>query len=128
METADGAFFERAYRRLFRFMGGCAVLGAMAAFWMWGVKGGFGFLLGAAFSIVNFRWLKQLTEALGSKGPPKQLWRAVFFGARYFLFGVAAYVIVKVFGINLLAVFAGLFVAAAAVILEIFYELIYARA
>ena len=54
--------------------------------------------------------------------------RAIVFGMRYFLFGLVGYVIVKVFGISLLAVLAGLFVAAAAVVLEIIYELIYARA
>jgi hypothetical protein len=127
MGTTEGSFFEEAYRRLFRFMAVVVALGAIAAFVWKGLPGGVGFLVGAAFSVVNFRWLKQLTDALGRKGPPKQLWRAVVFGGRYFLFGAVAYVIVKMFGINLLAVLAGLLVASAAVLLEIVYELIYAR-
>jgi hypothetical protein len=125
---AGDAFFEKAYRRISRFMIGSAVLGAVAAFWYEGLRGSAGFLIGAAFSIVNFRWMKQLAAAIGSKGPPKTMGRAIVFGMRYFLFGLAGYVIVKVFGISLLAVLAGLFVAAAAVVLEIIYELIYARA
>jgi hypothetical protein len=105
-----------------------AVAGAVGAYYFQGAPGGAGFSIGAAFSVANFRWMKQLAAALGGKEPPKQLWRAVFFGGRYLLFGAVCYGIVKVFGINVLAVLAGLFVAAAAVLLEILYELIYARA
>ena len=47
---------------------------------------------------------------------------------RYLLLAVAGYVIVRVFRLNLAAALAGLFVAVAAVIIEIVYELIYARA
>lgn len=121
-------FFEKAYKRISGFMIASAVLGTLAAFWYEGLRGSAGFLIGAAFSIVNFRWMKQIAGALGSKGPPKTMGRAIVFGMRYFLFGLIGYVIVKVFGISLLAVLAGLFAAAAAVVLEIIYELIYARA
>jgi len=128
MTTADGAFYERAYVRLSRFMVAFSVLGTLAAWYRFGLAAGAGFLVGAAVSMVNFRWLKQLAEAIGSKGPPRKLWRAVVFGGRYLLFGLACYVIVKVFGINVLAILAGLLVAAAAVLSEIIFELIYARA
>jgi hypothetical protein len=128
MTTADGAFYERAYVRLSRFMVAFSVLGTLAVWYRFGLAAGAGFLVGAAVSMVNFRWLKQLAEAIGSKGPPRKLWRAVVFGGRYLLFGLACYVIVKVFGINVLAILAGLLVAAAAVLSEIIFELIYARA
>jgi hypothetical protein len=52
---------------------------------------------------------------------------AVFFGLRYFMVGGAVYVIVKILEISLISVLAGLFVSAAAIIVEILYELIYAR-
>ena len=128
MTTADDAFYERAYSRLARLMAAFAVLGTAGAWFGFGLAAGAGFLVGAAVSIVNFRWLKQLAEAIGSKGPPRKLWRAVVFGGRFLLFGLACYVIVKVFGINVLAILAGLLVAAAAVLSEIIFELIYARA
>lgn len=41
--------------------------------------------------------------------------------------GGAIYVIVKVLEISLMSVLAGLFISAAAIIVEILYELIYAR-
>jgi hypothetical protein len=126
-EASDGLFFDKAYRRLNVFLAVFSGLGAVGAFALDGVRGGAGFLVGAAFSALNFRWIKQLVHALGAKGPPRKAWQAVFFGMRYFLFGVLAYGIVKVFGINILSVLAGLLVAAAAVIAEILYELIYAR-
>jgi len=128
MADGDAAFFERAYRRLNALMFAIAAAGVASAFFFHGLTAALGFLAGAAFSILNFRWIRQLAQALGSKGPPKKAWRAVMFGARYFLFGLAAYAIVKVFGINILAVLTGLLVAAAAVVLEIIYELVYARA
>ncbi len=124
----DDAFFERAYRRMFVLMAVCGAIGTIVALWSHGIRGAAGFLLGALFSIFNFRSFKQLAHSLGRNGPPNKGWRAFVFGARYFLFGIVGYVIVKVFGISLLTVLAGLFVAAAAVLLEIIYELIYARA
>lgn len=128
MADGDGAFFERAYQRLNVLMFAIAAAGVATTFFLYGFAAALGFLAGAAFSILNFRWIRHLAQALGSKGPPKKAWRAAIFGSRYFLFGLAAYAIVKVFGINILALLTGLLVAAAAVVLEIIYELVYARA
>ena len=47
---------------------------------------------------------------------------------RYALLGVGGYVIVRFLRLNLAAALLGLFVAVAAVLLEIVYEIIYARA
>ena len=60
-----------------------------------------------------------------SAGPRKRM--ILFFCLRYLLLGAAGYGLVKVFGLNLTAGLLGLFVVAASVILEILYELIYAR-
>ena len=96
------------------------------AFYSW--RHGLGFLAGALASVANFRWLHQLAASLGPIG--KRPRRRVLFLLllRYFLLGIGGYVIVKIFGLNLAAALIGLFVAVAAVIVEIIYELIYARA
>jgi hypothetical protein len=92
--------------------------------WQWAL----GFAAGAAASLLNFRWLHHLVASLGEgrRAPRKRL--VFFLAARYLLLGLCGYVIVKVFGLSLVAALIGLFVAVAAVILEIIYELIYARA
>jgi hypothetical protein len=63
------------------------------------------------------------TEALRRR-PRKGL--LVVLATRYLLLGLAGYVIVKVFGLGLVALLLGLFVPAAAVLAEILYELVYA--
>ncbi len=104
--------------------GGAA--GWAVAGWRWGA----GFLLGAAASALNFRWLKQLVEALGegagSRPRPKAR-VAIFLGLRYGLLALATYVIFITSALSVPAVLAGLFVAVAAVIVEILFELMYAR-
>ncbi len=89
-----------------------------------------GFLLGSLVSWLNYRWMKKLVNALGAQreGQPSPRARsAVFLGMRYLPLGGVAYVILMVSTFSLTGVLAGLFVPAAAVILEILFELIYAR-
>ncbi len=89
--------------------------------WPWSA----GWLLGSAISALNFRWLKKLTEGLGtSDAKPRQ---AVFLGMRWVLLGGGLYVILEYSVISLPAALSGLFVSVAAVILEILIELMYAR-
>ena len=89
--------------------------------WSWGA----GWAIGTAVSALNFRWLKQLTEAIGGQAAKPR--KAVFLGMRYVLLGGGAYVILKYSAISLPAALSGLFVSVAAVILEILLELAYAR-
>ena len=95
------------------------------------IRGGWpwagGYLAGAVASVLNFHWLHQLVSTLGQdeRRPRKRL--VLFLALRYMLLALCGYVIVKCFGLNLAAALIGLFVAVAAVILEIIYELIYAR-
>ncbi|MEO8597897.1 MAG: ATP synthase subunit I [Candidatus Solibacter sp.] len=89
--------------------------------WTWSA----GWVLGTSVSALNFRWLKQLTEALGSEAAKPR--KAVFLGLRYLFLGGGAYVILKYSAISLPAALSGLFVSVAAVILEILFELAYAR-
>ncbi len=104
--------------------------GAIAATLYGGWRWGLGFLAGAAASWFNFRWLKQLVDSLGSPetGRRPRRARAVFLGLRYVLLAAGAYVILNFSALSVAAALIGLFVPAAAVILEILFELIYARA
>ena len=103
-----------------------------ARWWRWPSADGApraDFLLGAAASYLNFRWLKRVVDALGkaAEGDPPRPRMAVFLGLRYVLLALGAYVILKGSVISLPAALAGLFVSVAAVILEILFELVYAR-
>ena len=127
-EPSEELFYRRALRRIYRNLVALTLAGSLVALLWKGWPWGLGFLLGAAASTVNFRWLHQLVDSLGPGGrrPSKKL--VAFVSLRYLLLGLIAYVIVKYFGVNLTAALAGLLVVVAAVLLEILYELIYARA
>lgn len=125
--TRDEVWFDRALGRIRAVMLWLTVGGTAAAFFLGGWRPGLGFLAGALASLANFRWLHQLTASLGEKAPPRKR-LLVFLGLRYLGLVLCGYVIVKVVGLSLTAALLGLFVAIAAVILEVFYELIYARA
>lgn len=124
--ASENAFLASAVDRIIKSMAVLAAAGVLTAGWWRGWRWGAGFALGALLSWLNFRWLKQLTGALGGERlrPPT----AFFLASRYLLLGGGAYVILAYTSISLPAVLAGLFVPVAAVIIEILYELIYARA
>ena len=104
------------------FMGACgAAVLILWRGWTWSA----GWLLGTAVSALNFRWLKQLADSLGGEAAKPR--KAVFLGLRYVFLGAGAYVILKYSAISLPAALSGLFVSVAAVILEILFELAYAR-
>ena len=123
----DDAFYERALRRVGRFMGVAAGAGAVAAFALGGWRAGAGFAAGAAASWLGFSWLHQAVEALGPAARPPRKWVLALLALRWALLGAGGYVIVKVFGMNAIALAGGLFVPVAAVLLEIVYELIRCR-
>jgi hypothetical protein len=103
-------------------------VGAASAFFLRGLPWALGFLVGAAFSIVNFRSFEKIVSSIGvvtGGKPPKRI-STVLLGVRYFIFVAVAYGIIKFFEANFLAALAGFFVCVAAVIIEILYELIYA--
>jgi hypothetical protein len=117
---------SRALGRISRAMFAIGAGGAILAFawqgWTWGV----GFAAGSALSWASFRWLKQIVNALGDNRPVRSR-VAVLAGLRYLLLGGGAYAILIYSQISVIAVLAGLFVSAAAVIVEIFIQLVYAR-
>ena len=85
-----------------------------------------GFIAGSALSIFSFHTLRRLGAGL-QPGPAPFRGSAAIFGLRYILIGAAAYGIVKLLGISMLPLLAGLFVSAAAVIVEILYELLFLK-
>jgi hypothetical protein len=86
------------------------------------------FFMGAAASAINFRWFHRMVYSIGPGAdvPPRRL--AIFLTIRFMMLFVGAYVIVKFFGVRVTGLLAGFLVAGAAVMAEILYELIYARA
>ncbi len=121
----DQQFLERAVGRMRKTMVAIALGGITVAFAWRGFAWAAGFALGAVVSWLNFRWLKQLVYTLGSdRARPRT---AVKLGFRYVLLGGGAYVILKYSSVSQPAALAGLFVSVAAVIVEILFELVYAR-
>ena len=106
--------------RLGRFIALAGTAGWLVVAIQWGWKSAAGFAFGAVAAYVNMRWLANgLLRPEGSA--------AVLLILRFALVGGAAYVILETFGIGPLFVLAGLLSAAIAVVLEILFQLIYAR-
>jgi hypothetical protein len=120
-------YYEQALARMTRIATALGVAGTIAAVAALGPRTAAGFLIGAIISLVNFRWWVSLAGALGGSARPPLRGSATILGLRYLLVAGVVYVIVKLLEITLAAVLAGLFVSVAAVILEILYELIFAK-
>jgi hypothetical protein len=123
----DQALFDSALRRIARSTVALAAAGCLVLMlwkgWTWAAA----YLLGAAASYLNFRWLKRLVDALGGAAQARPSPRfAILIGLRYLLLAAGAYAIVTFTSLSLPAALTGLFVPVAAVILEIVFELIYA--
>lgn len=120
--------YARALGRMMRAIAVLALAGTVVALAAGGWRWAGGFLAGTLASYLNFRWLKQIAESLGASSDARPRARgAVFFGLRYLILAAGGYVIVNFSALNITAALAGLFVAVAAVIFEILFELLYAR-
>ncbi|MGO4885619.1 MAG: ATP synthase subunit I [Bryobacteraceae bacterium] len=121
----EQAHFDAALVRIARATIALALAGCLACLVLRGWRWALAFLLGAAASYLNFRWIKRLVDALGAaltaRPSPKF---AIFIGLRYLLLGVGAYAIVNFTPLSLPAALIGLFVPVAAVVGDIVYELI----
>ena len=124
MTEPDEITYERASRRIGRFMVAIAATGTLATLMAGGWKWGAGFLVGSLISGLNFRWLRRLVDSLGG-----QTGRGggFFLALRYLLLGGGAYAILRYSPISLTAVITGLFVLTAAVFAEVIFEIVYAR-
>ena len=117
-------FYERALWRIRLFTVLVGLTGSIVLLVAQGVRPAAGFLAGAALSVLNFRGLAMLVNAIGGTTRPGPL-AAVLIALRYLLIGLIIYVIVRFLGVTPAAVIWGLLAAFAAVILEILCELIF---
>lgn len=88
-----------------------------------GWRGAAGFALGSALAVANYHLWKRVAEAIGGSGARPKTASAIFMGARYLILGAVLFAIIKFFEVSALALLAGLLVPAAAVLVEIIYEL-----
>lgn len=115
--------YDRAAARIGYHMVWIAAAGAVAGWAAGGWRWAGGFLLGAAISAFNYRWLRKLVEGLGGRQRRPGALRHML---RFVLLAAAAYAILRFSPINVLAVLVGLFVLIAAVFVETAYEIYYA--
>lgn len=125
-------YYDRALARIVRIGAALGVIGTIAVWIRLGPRTAVGFLAGALLSLLNFYGLRRVVDALSptaANPAPRAGMRAspIFWTFRYVFFAGIGYVIVKGLGISLMPILAGLFVVAAAIIVEILYEITYAR-
>jgi hypothetical protein len=124
---ADELFYLHALRRIYLHIVWLSVAGFALTAWALGWPWALGFFVGATVSALNFRWLHGLVDSLSPGARRAKKGMAILLPFRYVLLVGIGYVIVKYLGVNIMAALVGLFVAVAAVLLEMVYELIYAR-
>lgn len=124
MPQADQVFYDRFIRRVNWMIVGLGLAGSAVLAFGKGVRIGLAFLIGAAGSYASFWGWQRVAEALtpSSKKP-----RSYGFILRIAVLFVLAYAIIRFLGLSFAAVVSGLLVSAAAVLLELIFELIYAR-
>jgi hypothetical protein len=104
------------------------VVGTGAAGRMGGLLYAGSFLAGATAAYLNFRVIERFVNRLGqlavagSSKPPKV--RGIRLFIQFILFVPGAFVILRLFGFNVVAALCGFLVCPAAVMLEILYELL----
>lgn len=122
--TDDSGFYDRALARMDRIAMGVGCVAVLLFFFREGWKGALGCGVAASASIYNLRRLRALAGRLATPGSAGS---AVLAGLRFLVLGLLCFVIIKYFGVSAVAVFSGLLISVAAVVIEIFYELIFTR-
>lgn len=119
-------FLETAAGRVWVLMQLLAALGTIVTFLWKGAPYGVGFLIGSLIAMVSFRLTHRMVSSIGGPGNSKpQTWKIVLMGSRYVIITAVIYAILNIYGFNIVAALCGLFIAAAAVLLEILYEVIH---
>jgi hypothetical protein len=124
MPTSDRLCYQQIIRRITWIMLALALLGASVLAAIKTVRIGISFLIGCGVSYLSFWGWQQLAAALGPTPKKRSSWG---FTIRVIVLGALACVIIKFLGLDAAVAVTGLLVSAAAVILELIYELIYAR-
>jgi len=124
MPLGDQAFYDRFIRRVTWIILALALTGSAVLAIVKEIRIGLAFLIGATVSYASFWGWRQLVDAL-TPGPKKR--SAIPFMVRILLLIALAYAIIRFLGLNFAAAASGLLVSAAAVLLELIFELIYAR-
>jgi ATP synthase I chain len=128
MRPSEENIYRTAISRMLRLMAVFAAGGTLVLFAWRGWKWGAGFAFGAGVAWINFLLLKKLADSLGAtRRKPPSTGSAVFLGSRYLILGAAVYATLRFTSISMLAAVIGLFVSLAAVLVEILFELVYAR-
>jgi hypothetical protein len=131
--VASEAFGSATLRRIEWLTLALGAAGSVAAGWRWGWRGALGLAIGAILSWLNFRWLKGSVLAFGraatvtsdenpqaARAPKSAYFK--FFG-RFVLLLIAVYVILTHSAFPAVALLAGLFASAAAVVVGVLWEL-----
>ncbi len=132
MPESEVEFYAAAERRIWRWQICLGVAGAGGAWILGQAPAAAGFAAGAAISALNFYWLKQAIDVLttaasgaesaaGRRKRRRLIWK---FLARYLLIALAAYGILRYTGWNVAAFLVGLFLFAAAILVEICWEIL----
>lgn len=102
-----------------------ASAGSVASAVYGGIPWVVGFSFGSAFSVLNFWVFHRVVTRVGQNGHDEKRSNtsAVLLGGRYLVLGAAGYAILNYFEASILAALAGCFIAVAAVLFEILYEL-----
>jgi ATP synthase I chain len=124
MPQADQAFYDRFIRRVTWIMLALALTVSAVLAITKEIRVGLAFLIGATVSYVSFWGWRQVVDTL-APGPKKR--SSLPFILRILAIIAVAYAIIRLLGLNVAAAASGLLVSAAAVLLELVFELIYAR-
>ena len=128
MEADSESFYTGALDRIRYTMLVLAPVLSLAAWPLFGWRTALGFACGCAVAYLNFHWLKRVIGAFADRITQmgqRQSGRGIVFRflLRYFLMGIAAYVIFSVSPASLYGLLAGLFLPVAAIACEAAYEL-----
>ena len=126
-EASDTASYDRPVARIRRFIIVLGAAGTIAVTIIYGWQTGLGFLVAATASYMGFWRQRRVVDSLAPDRSRKRFPIARFI-LHFAIVGLAGFAIVKYLEVNRLAAVSGLLVAAAAVVLEILYELIYGAA
>jgi hypothetical protein len=125
--TISDSFYSGALARISRIMVVVTIVASVGVWVLYGWGIVLGFVCGCAIAYLNFHWLKRVVTALADRitqaGRPQSGKGIVArFLLRYFLMGLAAYVIFSVSPASLYGLLAGLFLPVGAIACEAVYE------